>query len=185
MSEKTLTPTGNRILASLSDKDRVEFLAHLEPFDLKHSAILCEIGDTIEQVYFINNGMISLVSYTEEGGTIEVGIVGYEGMAGLSVFLGLDESQYRLLVQGEGDAFRMKVAITGCGATPLHPGDVDPGHPIGHLQPLSRGRGPALPVAIAEPRLYEVKRASSYTGFPRHDARGTPPGCHHRRGHSS
>src|SRR5215208_7164724 len=108
MSEQTHAPIGNRILASLPDKDRNELLAHLEPVELKHSAVLCEMGDTLKHVYFLNSGMISLISHTEEGGTIEVGIIGNEGMVGLSVFLGVDESQYRLLVQGEGDAFILK-----------------------------------------------------------------------------
>jgi CRP-like cAMP-binding protein len=110
MSKQNRTPVGNRLLAALSDHDRSRLFAHLEPFALKHSDVLCEIGNTLEHVYFANSGMISLVSHTEEGGTIEVGIIGNEGMAGLSVFLGVDESQYRLLVQGEGDAFRMKAS---------------------------------------------------------------------------
>src|ERR1044071_2106055 len=108
MSEETHTPSGNRILAALPDQDRSQFLTHLEPFSLKHSAVLSEVGDILEYVYFVNTGMVSLVTHTEEGGTIEVGVVGYEGVVGLSVFLGIDESQYRHLVQGEAQALRIK-----------------------------------------------------------------------------
>jgi CRP-like cAMP-binding protein len=108
MSNETHTEVKNRILAALPEQERSQFLAHLEPFHLKHSAVLNEIGDRVEYVYFPNSGMVSLVSHTQEGGTLEVGIVGYEGIVNLSVFLGIDESQYRLLVQGEGDSLRMK-----------------------------------------------------------------------------
>lgn len=98
----------NRILAALPDSEREQLLVHLEPFTLDHSAILCDIGVRIEYVYFPNSGMISLISHTEEGETLEVGIVGYEGMVGLSVFLESYKSQYRTLVQTTGHAFRMK-----------------------------------------------------------------------------
>jgi CRP-like cAMP-binding protein len=108
MSKETRTRNGNRIIAALNDQDRSQLLAQLEPYALKHSAVLSEIGDELEYVYFPDTGMVSLVTHTEEGGTIEVGVVGYEGVVGLSVFLGIDESQYRLLVQGDGQSLRIK-----------------------------------------------------------------------------
>jgi CRP-like cAMP-binding protein len=103
-------PIENRILASLPDKEREQILAHLEPFHLDHSAVIYEIGSRIEYVYFPNSGMVSLISHTEEGETLEVCIVGFEGLVGLSVFLESDLSQYRAIVQGTGDALRMKSA---------------------------------------------------------------------------
>jgi CRP-like cAMP-binding protein len=109
-------PIENLILSALPDSEREQMLAHMEPFTLDHSAVLYDIGDRVEHVYFPNSGMVSLISHTEEGETLEVGIVGYEGMIGLSVFLGAYESQYRTLVQSAGDALRMKsdVFIAEC-----------------------------------------------------------------------
>jgi CRP-like cAMP-binding protein len=101
-------PIKNRILAALPDSEREPLLAHLEPFTLDHSVVLYELGDRIEYVYFINSGMVSLISITEEGEILEVGIVGDEGLVGLSAFLEADESKYRALVQGQGKALRMK-----------------------------------------------------------------------------
>jgi len=98
----------NRILAALPDSDREQLIARMEPFALDLSAVLNDIGERIEYVYFPNSGMVSLISHTEEGETLEVGIVGYEGIVGLSVFLESYESQYRTLVQTKGQAFRMK-----------------------------------------------------------------------------
>jgi CRP-like cAMP-binding protein len=80
----------------------------MEPFALDLSAVLYDMGNRIEYVYFPNSGMVSLISHTEEGETLEVGITGYEGIVGLSVFLEANESQYRTLVQGTGHAFRMR-----------------------------------------------------------------------------
>lgn len=98
----------NRLLAALPSESFNRLTPHLETFYLQYSVVLAEVGDRLEYVYFPNTGMVSLLSHTEDGGTLEVGITGPEGVTGLSVFLGVDESQYRLIVQGKGDAFKMK-----------------------------------------------------------------------------
>jgi CRP-like cAMP-binding protein len=107
---KTVAPRGlieNRILAALPDSEREPILAHLEPFRLNHSEVVYEMGERMRHVYFINSGMISIISHTIGGETLEVGIVGYEGFIDSSVFLRAELSQYRFLVQGRGDALRM------------------------------------------------------------------------------
>ncbi|MEN3332799.1 MAG: hypothetical protein V7641_2164 [Blastocatellia bacterium] len=109
MSETLPRPT-NKLLAALSPETYERLTPHLEPFQLNHSNVLAEIGDRMEYVYFPNTGMVSILSHTEDGSTLEVGITGFDGVVGLSVFLGVDESQYRLLVQGKGEAFRMETA---------------------------------------------------------------------------
>ncbi|MBA2733508.1 MAG: Crp/Fnr family transcriptional regulator, partial [Acidobacteria bacterium] len=67
-------------------------------------------GDTIPHVYFPNDSIISLLAAVENRSTLEVGIVGNEGIAGICVFLGMNTSRYQALVQGEGTAMRMKTA---------------------------------------------------------------------------
>ncbi|HVF09434.1 MAG TPA: Crp/Fnr family transcriptional regulator, partial [Abditibacteriaceae bacterium] len=57
-----------------------------------------------------NNSIVSLLSAVEDNEHLEVGIVGNDGMAGLTVFMGVDKSRNRALVQGAGDALRMKAA---------------------------------------------------------------------------
>jgi CRP-like cAMP-binding protein len=51
--------------------------------------------------------LVSLLSMVEERSTLEVGIVGNEGMVGISIFLGASDSLNRALVQGAGTAMRM------------------------------------------------------------------------------
>lgn len=103
------TRVKNHILASLPNDDRDGILLDLQPVSLRPSQVLYEMGDAIDYVYFANSGMCSLISYTKEGETLEVGIVGYDGMVGLTAFFGDDKSQHRVIVQGAGDALRMRV----------------------------------------------------------------------------
>lgn len=84
---------------------------HLERADLKVGTFLAEPGDDIRHCYFPNRGMISLLSVTESGNTIEVGYVGREGMAGVGVALGGTEMLYQLLVQAETDAYVVEASL--------------------------------------------------------------------------
>jgi CRP-like cAMP-binding protein len=107
MNTKIRTAIENRILGALPDHERRHLLRYLEPFPLAAGAALYESGDLIKHVYFVNSGIVSLVVNTAEGDTLEVGIVGYEGVVGYSVYLDSDESPFKMLVQAGGNAFRM------------------------------------------------------------------------------
>ena len=104
-------PATNRLLAALPKKDYQRLLAESEPVTLSFGDILFEPGDHIRHVYFPDNSIVSLLSVVNERAHIEVGIVGNDGMAGLPVFLGVNQSRHRGLVQGEGRAVRMKAAV--------------------------------------------------------------------------
>jgi CRP-like cAMP-binding protein len=103
----------NRLLAALPGKDYKQLVPHLEPIHLVFAEVLYEPGDTIQYLYFPNHSIISLLSTVEERSTLEVGIIGNEGMVGISVLLGVKTSPHRALVQGEGSALRMKAAALG------------------------------------------------------------------------
>ena len=81
---------------------------HLKPVELKSGHVLQEVGAPIEHVYFPQGSMISLISDTAAGESVEVGVIGYEGMLGLSLVLGVDRSPYRALVQYPDGAMRME-----------------------------------------------------------------------------
>jgi CRP-like cAMP-binding protein len=80
----------------------------LEPFPLVLKEVIYESGDLIRNVYFPASGIISLLAEVEDRATLEVGIVGREGMVGLPVFMGVKTSGNRAVVQGVGTALRMK-----------------------------------------------------------------------------
>jgi CRP-like cAMP-binding protein len=100
----------NRLLAALPRKDRQHFLAGAEPVDLVFAEVLSNPGDRIRQVYFPTAGFISLVTPMEGYGNLEVGMVGNEGMLGVSLILGVSISPLHCLVQGAGAALRMEAA---------------------------------------------------------------------------
>lgn len=101
-------PVTNRLLAALPSQEYQRLRPHLEEFTLSFGKILYEPGQVIRHVYFPNNGVVSLLSVVEKRSTLEVGLVGKEGMVGIQVFLGATTSFNRALVQGTGTAMRMK-----------------------------------------------------------------------------
>ncbi len=110
-SKKRDNPVANRLLAALPKKEYQHLLPELEQVTLTFGDILFDSGDAIRHVYFPNDSIISLLSEVEDRALLEVGLVGNEGMAGLSVFMGVNKSRNRGLVQGSGTAMRMKAAV--------------------------------------------------------------------------
>ncbi|MEP7338673.1 MAG: Crp/Fnr family transcriptional regulator [Acidobacteriota bacterium] len=106
-STKPREPVPNRLLAALTTKEYQRLRPHLESFTLSFGEILYEPGQIIRHVYFPNSGIVSLLSMVEERSTLEVGMVGNEGMVGISMFLGVPNSLNRALVQGAGTAMRV------------------------------------------------------------------------------
>lgn len=100
----------NRLLACLSPAVYQQLLAKFEEISLIFNETIYERGDIIRHVYFPESGIISLLSAVEEHSTLEVGIVGNEGMVGLPVFLGVKSSNNRAIVQGAGVALKMTTA---------------------------------------------------------------------------
>lgn len=108
---KTLrAPPTNRLLSALPKDEYQRLLPRLEPFSLVFGEVIYEFGDLIRNVYFPTSGIISLLATVEDRATLEVGIVGREGMVGLPAFMGVKTSGNRAVVQGTGAAMRMRVA---------------------------------------------------------------------------
>jgi len=100
----------NRLLSALSTNTYRSLLPSLETFELKYKAEVYSPGDVIKHAYFPESGIISLLTAVGERSTLEVGIVGNEGMVGLSLYLGEKRSNTKAVVQGDGVALRMKAA---------------------------------------------------------------------------
>lgn len=94
----------------LPKKEYELLLPRLKTVSLVLGEELYEPGDEIKYVYFPNDSIISLISELSETAWLEVGMVGNEGMAGLSVFMGVRTSSTHALVQGSGTAMRMSSA---------------------------------------------------------------------------
>ncbi len=100
----------NRILESLSQKEYARLRPHLEPVTLDFAQVLYEPQKAIRHVYFPVDCLVSLLTAVDKRRTLEVGMVGNEGMAGMPFILGMGISGVRAIVQGRGTALRMASA---------------------------------------------------------------------------
>src|SRR5215471_4718707 len=96
----------NKILAALPTDSR-HWVETLEPIELPKGAVLYEPDEKIEHVYFLNNALVSILSMNSDGATVEIGLVGREGMVGVPAILS-DVTPYRAVVQMSGDGFRIR-----------------------------------------------------------------------------
>ena len=100
----------NRILAALPPKEYRRLLPQLEDVSLSFSQVIYEPGETIRHVYFPSNSVVSLLAAENHHASIEVGMIGNEGMTGISVVMGVDKSRTRALVHAAGAGVRMDSA---------------------------------------------------------------------------
>ncbi len=115
-------PASNRLLGRLPRIERNRLIAQCDQVHLQESDVLEERGERIRHVYFPVDSFVSLITPVDDHAGFEVGIVGSEGMLGISLALDVDVAPQRALVQGSGSALRMtKTAFTSelKGSAPL------------------------------------------------------------------
>ena len=99
----------NRILLHLSPDELGLLQPQLEAVDLPVRKQLESRNKAIEHVYFIEHGFASVVA-NGTGRSIEVGVIGREGMTGLAVVMGTDRSPNETFMQVGGDGQRISSA---------------------------------------------------------------------------
>jgi CRP-like cAMP-binding protein len=105
-----LATVENHLIELLPRKARRRLLAICEPVNLSLAEVLGEPGKPTRYVYFPTESFISLVAVVDGSPGVEVGMVGFEGMLGAHVGLGVVSAPFRALVQGEGAAWRVGIA---------------------------------------------------------------------------
>lgn len=103
-------PNGNKLLAALPESDLARLAPMLELVHIDVGAVLCEPSEPLQHIYFPDDSLISLLGVAEGRMTLEVGLVGREGMLGATVALGHELPQVRAIVQRAGNASRMDSA---------------------------------------------------------------------------
>jgi CRP-like cAMP-binding protein len=99
---------GNSILAALLASEYRHLLPRLERVQLKRGQVVYRADQDIDAVYFPEQAVIAMVDVMEDGRTIEVGIIGREGLVGINVFLGGIVTPDKAIVQLPGGALRMR-----------------------------------------------------------------------------
>jgi CRP-like cAMP-binding protein len=101
----------NILLLSIPDAEFDRVRPHLQFTELPQHYILHDQGDKLEFGYFPNDGMVSLVVISSDGRSVEVGVMGKEGIAGTSLSVGLRQAPYRAIMQITGSAVRIKADV--------------------------------------------------------------------------
>lgn len=98
----------NSLLRALSPEDYAKVVEHAVTVPLRLRQDLVEAGEAIRYAWFPQSGLLSIVNDMSDGRTsIEVGVIGREGMAGLALFHGRETQPLRVLVQVAGEAKRI------------------------------------------------------------------------------
>lgn len=98
----------NKILAALPAGEFDRLIPKMKAVQLNLHDVLYLPAERIDYVYFLTDGIVSLLTILEDGTTIEAAVVGSEGMVGLSAIMGAEKATNEALVQASGHALRMR-----------------------------------------------------------------------------
>ncbi|MBC7919061.1 MAG: Crp/Fnr family transcriptional regulator [Rhodoferax sp.] len=101
-------PRQNQLLAALPDAEWNRWRPYLEPVELAFGQVLCESGRTPAYVYFPTTAIVSLLYLTQDGASVEVAVVGNDGLVGISLFMGGDATPNQAVVQSAGLGYRLR-----------------------------------------------------------------------------
>ncbi len=98
---------GNLLLQGLSGQECGHILDSLELVRLRLHQVLHEAGDVIKSIYFLNEGMGSVLTVQPDGKSVEVGLIDNDGFVGIPIVYGFKTSPLRVVTQGDGTAYRI------------------------------------------------------------------------------
>ena len=101
----------NRILLALPDEEYQQLRPILESVELPQYDILHDVRQKIDFAYFLNRGMCSVVALNGDGRSVEVGMVGKEGVVGLELTAGLGRAAFRAIMQVSGNGLRVRAEV--------------------------------------------------------------------------
>jgi CRP-like cAMP-binding protein len=103
--------SANHLLAILPSAAYRRLLPRLQPVNLQFKQVLMQARKPFEYAYFPTRGLSSALTVMSDGGAIEVGTVGSEGLVGVSAALGVFSSPHQHIVQVAGEALRIKARV--------------------------------------------------------------------------
>jgi CRP-like cAMP-binding protein len=118
-------PRQNLLLAALPEAEWARWQPQLELVDLPLGKVLHESGVPMTSVYFPTNAIISMLYVLENGSSAEIAVVGFEGVVGISIFMGGGSTPSRAVVQSAGKGYRLRAEAMK--------GEFDRSGPVMHL----------------------------------------------------
>jgi CRP-like cAMP-binding protein len=103
-------PVHNEILLGLPQLECRSLFPQLTFVQLRLRDLLEEPGQPVKYAYFVDSGLVSILSTMEDGRSVEVGLTGKEGCTALPLSMGLKSSALTVVVQIEGTAFRVSAS---------------------------------------------------------------------------
>lgn len=100
-------PEQNRVLNALPPEERERLFPHLKLVELPLGKVLYESGDTLRDIYFPTDSIVSLLYVLENGASAEIAVVGNDGAIGVALFMGGETTTSRGIVQSAGFAYRL------------------------------------------------------------------------------
>lgn len=107
VAHRTQSIVRNRILAALPPEEFQLIADKLQRVEHALGQSLHRAGEPIEQVFFVDSGFISALTMLADGQPLEIGLIGAEGVAGVSVVLGATNSYSETMCQTGGAAYRI------------------------------------------------------------------------------
>jgi CRP-like cAMP-binding protein len=101
----------NRLLAALPERERARLIPQLEILTLFAKESIYVAGEEMNYVYFPLDCIVVLISSVESKATVEVGLIGNEGLVGATILMGAKHSNSQVLILTEGKALRLPAAI--------------------------------------------------------------------------
>ncbi len=105
------SPMQNHLLAALPAAEFGRLSPHLELVTMPLGKALYESGGRLEHVYFPTTSIVSLLYVLENGASAEIAVVGYEGILGISLFMGGETTPSRAVVQSAGHGYRLEAHL--------------------------------------------------------------------------
>ncbi len=104
-------PRHNRLLAALPEAEWARWKPQLEAVEMPLGKVLYEAGGLLSHVYFPTTSITSLLYVMENGSSAEIAVVGYEGLVGISLFMGGESTTSRAVVQSAGLGYRLQASM--------------------------------------------------------------------------
>lgn len=104
------TTKTSQLLDALPSTEWERLHPDLQHVDLEQGRMLHQAGSALQHVYFPTTAIVSLVSGMQDGASAEVAVVGYEGMVGISAFMGGGSPLGSAVVQTAGHGWRMRAS---------------------------------------------------------------------------